>query len=213
MGIKKSTPTVNSSYRSGGVCTSALADALLSSSQQRVLSLLFGQPDREFFVSELIVLADCGRGAVQRELAKLAKSGLAVVSQVDNRKYYRANRESPLFNEICSIVRKTIGVEESVRAALAPLADKLKLALIFGSIAGRVDTTASDIDLLLVSDDLMLETVFEALSPAEEQIGRRMVPMLYTSDEFRHRRSEKIGFVSRVLERPHFILMGSLDVE
>lgn len=211
MGIEKSAPTTISSRGSDSACTSALADALFSRSQQRVLSLLFGQPDREFFVSEIIALADCGRGAVQRELAKLAGSGLALVSQVGNRKYYRANRESPLFHEICGFVRKTVGMEESIRDALASLADRLKLVLIFGSVAARSDTTESDIDLLLVSDELTLEAVYGALTPAEEQLGRRVAPILYTSDEFRHRRSKTAGFVTRVLEGPHFILMGSLD--
>lgn len=211
MGTKNSTPTTISLHESQRAYPSVLADALFNSSQQRVFSLLFGQPDREFFVSELIDLAGCGRGAVQRELAKLAGSGLATVSQVGNRKYYRANRESPVFEEICGIVRKTVGMEESIRDALAPLADRLKLVLIFGSVVGRTDTTASDIDLLLVSDELTLEAVYGALTPAEEQLGRRIAPILYTSDELRRRQSEKAGFVTRVLERPHFNLIGSLD--
>lgn len=211
MGIYKSTPASISSDKSGNPRTLALADALFSSSQQRVLSLLFGQPDREFFVSELIALAGCGRGAVQRELAKLAKSGLAEVSRVGNRMYYRANRASPVFNEICGIVRKSFGIEESIRDALVPLADRLKLVLIFGSVAGRADTAASDIDLLLVSDELTLEAVYGALAPAEQQLGRRVAPILYTSSEFQHRRSDKSGFVNRVLGRPHFILMDTLD--
>ena len=212
MGIENSTPPTISSDRSGSPFASALADSLFSLTQQRVLSLLFGQPDREYFVSELIALADCGRGTVQRELAKLAGSGFAVVSQVGNRKYYQANRESPLFDEICGIVRKTIGVEESIRAVLSPLMDTLKLVLIFGSVARRADSTASDVDLLLVSDEIKLEMVYEALTPAEEQIGRRVAPILYTSDEFKHQRSQKFSFVTRVLEKPYVILTGSLDV-
>ena len=190
---------------------SALADALFTSSQQRVLALLFGQPDREFFVTEIIALAGCGRGAVQRELARLAASGLAVASRAGNRKYYQANPDSPLFDEIRGIVRKTVGVEESVRDALAPIADRLKLAVLFGSIARRADTAASDIDLLLVSDELTLETVYGALAPAEALLGRRVNPTLYTSNEFRRRRADKSGFVTRALDRPHFVLMGSLD--
>ncbi len=211
MGTSFSTPPAVASRRSGGPGDSALADALFTSSQQRVLALLFGQPDREFFVTEIIALAGCGRGAVQRELAKLAGSGIAAVSQVGNRKYYRANPDSPLFDEICGIVRKTVGVEESVRDALAPVADRLTLAVLFGSVARGTDTAASDIDLLLVSDDLTLEAVYGALAPAEMLLGRRVNPTLYTSDEFRRRRVEKSGFVTRVLEVPHAILMGSLD--
>ena len=211
MGTESSPLDLFAPRRNGGPGASALADALFTASKQRVLALLFGQPDREFFVTEIIALAGCGRGAVQRELAKLAGSGLAVVSQVGNRKYYRANRQSPLFDEICGIVRKTVGVEECIRDALASLADKLTLALLFGSVARRADTAASDIDLLLVSDELMLEAVYGALAPAEELLGRRVSPALYTSDEFRRRRADKSGFVTRLLDAPHVVLVGSLD--
>ena len=194
------------SARSSG---SALADALFTSSQQEVFALLFGQPDREFYVTEIIALAGCGRGAVQRELTKLAQCGLAITSQVGNRKYYQANRDAPLFEEMFGIVRKTVGVEEAIRDALSSLADRLTLAVLFGSVARRADTAASDIDLLLVSDEL--ETVYSTLEPVEKLLGRRINPVLYTTEEFRRRYEDKAGFVMRVLDAPHVVLMGSLD--
>ena len=162
-------------------------------------------------MTEMITLAGSGRGAVQRELARLAGSGLAVVSQVGNRKYYRANRDSPLFDEIRGIVRKTVGMEESIRDALEPLADSLVLALLYGSIARRTDTAASDVDLLLVSDELTLEAVYAALAPVEMLLGRHVNPTIYTSGEFQRRRAAKAGFLTRVLEGRHVILMGNLD--
>ena len=208
MGTFASTSLKSTSVRSSA---SALADALFTSSQQKVLALLFGQPEREFFVTEIIALAGCGRGAVQRELTKLAQCGLAITSRVGNRKYYRANRDAPLFEEIYGIVRKTMGVEVSIRDALVSLADELTLAVLFGSVARRADTAMSDIDLLLVSDELALETVYSVLEPAEKLLGRRVNPMLYTSDEFRRRLADKAGFVMRVFDAPHSVLMGSLD--
>lgn len=213
MGTEVSTYIANTSLRKDGPGVTALADALFTSTQQRVLALLFGQPDREFFVTEIIELAGAGRGAVQRELARLAGSGLATVSRVGNRKHYKANRNSPLFDEICSIVRKTIGLEESVRSALKPLADRLIVALLFGSTVRRTDTAASDIDLLLVSDDVTLEGVYAAMAPLEDRLGRRVNPMIYTSDEFRRRRTANTGFLTRILRGPHIILMGSIDGE
>ena len=213
MGMEPMAIGENARGRTGSPGASALADALFTSTQQRVLALLFGQPDREFFVTEIIDLAGSGRGAVQRELARLAESGLAVVSRLGNRKHFRANRESPLFDEICSIVRKTIGLEESVREALEPLADRLILALLFGSVAWRTDTAASDIDLLLVSDDLTLEAVYTAMAPVEAQLGRRVNPTLYTSAEFQTRRTAGAGFLPAILQGPHIVLVGSLDGE
>ena len=196
-----------------GIEGSTLADALFTSTQQRVLALLFGQPDREFYVTELIALAGSGRGAVQRELARLAGSGLASVSRVGNRKHYRANPESPLFDEICGVVRKTIGLEEVVRGALEPLANRLVLALLLGSVARGTETAASDVDLLLVSDDLTLEAVYAVLAPVERSLGRRVNPTVYTPAEFEERRRAGAGFLTRILQGPHVVVAGRLDDE
>jgi predicted nucleotidyltransferase len=190
---------------------STLADALFTSTQQRVLALLFGQPDRSFFVTELMSLAGSGRGAVQRELKRLAQSGLVTVTKVGNQKHYQASQDSPLFEELCSIIRKTVGLQEPIRAALEPLANKISLALIYGSIAKQSDTATSDIDLLLVSDELTLEEVYAAVAPVERVLDRSVNPTLYTSEEFGNRRKTKNSFVTRVLERPYIVLKGSVD--
>lgn len=92
---------------------SGLADALFPGTRQRVLGLLFGQPARSFYTSEVIELAASGSGAVQRELTTLAQSGLVTVKAIGNQKHYQANPDSPIFAELCAIVRKTIGLAES----------------------------------------------------------------------------------------------------
>ncbi len=176
-----------------------------------LLALLFGQPNRSFFVTELMSLAGSGRGAVQRELGRLAQSGLVTITRVGNQKHYQANRDSPLFEELCSIIKKTVGLQEPVRAALEPLAQKISLALIYGSIAKRSDTAASDIDLLIVADELTLEEIYAALAPVEKLLDRSVNPTLYASKEFRHRRKTRNSFVTRVLENPFIVLKGSVD--
>ena len=189
----------------------SLADALFTATQQRLLGLLFGQPERSFFVTELIELADVGRGAVQRELARLARSELVAVERHGSQKHYRANPDSPIHKELCSIVSKTVGIKENLRSALKPLAARLSLALIYGSVAKQTDTAGSDIDLLLVSDELTLEDLYANLSGVEKRLGRKTNPTLYTVDEFRKRRSGNNAFLSRVLAGPTEILEGHLD--
>lgn len=191
MGMNKSSISAESPISNqydASLVSSALADALFTTTQQRVLALLFGQPDRSFFVTEIIGLADLGRGTVQRELSRLAECGLATVFWVGNQKHYQANRGSPLFRELCTIIRKTVGFKDPVLAALQAVSEQITLALIDGSIAKRPETAASDIDLLLVSDSLTLEAAYTALAPAEKKLDRRVNPMLYTSSEFRRRR-------------------------
>lgn len=184
---------------------------MFTATQQRLLGLLFGQPERSFFVTELIELADVGRGAVQRELARLAGSDLVVIERRGNQKHYRANPDSPIYKELCSIVSKTVGIEENLREALEPLTARLSLALIYGSVAKQTDTASSDIDLLVVAEDLTLEDLYANLSAVEQRLGRQINPTLYTVEEFRKRRSGNNAFLDRVLTGPIIILEGQLD--
>lgn len=101
----------------------SLAGALFTQTQQRVLGRLFGQPERSFTVSELIAVTGAGSGAVQRELAKLVDSGLVTMQPSGHQKHYRANPAAPIHDELVAIVRKTVGLAEPLREALAPLAD------------------------------------------------------------------------------------------
>ncbi len=124
----------------------SLAGALFSSTQLRLLALLFGQPERSFYTSEIIDHVGAGSGAVQRQLERLTAAGLVNVSRVGRQTHYQANADSPIFAELCSIVQKTVGVAEPLRAAIAPLADRLDFALIYGSVAKGTDRADSDID-------------------------------------------------------------------
>lgn len=188
----------------------SVADALFSSTQQRVLGLLFGQPERSFFATEIIDKVGAGRGAVQRELQKLVDSGLVSVTRIGNQRHFQANPESPVFGELCGLVRKTVGLAEPVRAALAPSASEIELALIYGSVAKGTATATSDIDLLLVSDTLTLEAVYGLLQSAESALGRPINPTLYTRKEFQRRLSDENPFLCRVLAGETLVLHGKL---
>jgi predicted nucleotidyltransferase len=203
------------SRRGGGLGQSAsrtsLSDALFSKTQQRVLALLFGQPERSFFATELIALTKSGSGAVQRELKRLSDSGLVVVTKVGNQTHFQANPTAPVFAELRGIVLKTVGVVEPLRAALASLAKYVELAIVFGSVAKRTDTAFSDVDLLIVSDSLTLEQTYSALVAAERQIARKINVTLYTPGEFRRRREEGQPFLTRVLAEEWLLLTGDPD--
>lgn len=199
------------SKKAGRPPTRSIADALFSRTQQRVFSLVFGQPERAFATSELIALAGSGSGAVQRELQRLLESKLVVSTTTGRQKRYQANAAAPIFEELRAIVEKTAGVPGSLRAALAPLGECIQLALLYGSVAKHTDTAASDIDVLVVSNDVTLEEIFAALQDAEHELGRRVSPTLYTSEEFHRRRRSSHPFLTRVLEGPHVVLLGSED--
>ena len=202
MGIRAKTPVSKTPGRT------SLADALFSTIQQRVLAYLFGQPERSFYATELIRLAGGGSGAVQRELARLADSGLATVTRVGTQKHYQANPNSPIFAELCAIAQKTVGLAEPLREALAPLAKHITAAFVYGSVAKRQDTAKSDIDLMVVSDSLAYADLFTVLEQATQRLGRTVNPTVYSRQELNKRVRADNAFIKRVLAQPKLWVIG-----
>jgi predicted nucleotidyltransferase len=207
MGIKRGTPSKSPQPPRGA----SLADALFTGTQQRVLALLFGQPARSFYATELIGLAGAGSGAVQRELARLARSGLVTVRPVGNQRHYQANPDSPLFAELCGIAQKTVGLAEPLREALQPLASQILAAFVYGSVAKRQDTAVSDIDLMVVSETLSYADMFAALEAAGSRLGRAVNPTILSKKALAKRVKDDNAFVKRVLSQPKIWLIGGED--
>src|SRR5688572_14146291 len=164
-----------------------LADALFSKVQQRVLGVLFGNPDRSFFANEVIALANSGTGAVQRELTRLEAAGLLKVTRLGRQKHYQANPAAPVFAEIRDLVMKTSGLADILRAALSPLEDKIIAAFVYGSMAKGESTSASDVDLMIISDKVTYSDVFGILEEAGNRLGRKVNPTVYSRKEFQYR--------------------------
>jgi predicted nucleotidyltransferase len=187
---------------------SGTADALFPKVRQRVLSVLFGTPDRSFYANELIAIAQSGTGAVQRELAGLCDAGFITARKQGNQKHYQANAASPVFAELRGLVLKTMGLGDVLRAALAPIASQIGLAFVFGSMARQQDTAQSDVDLLIVSPSLGYGEVFGALENASITLGRTVNPTVYTPEEFERRVAQDNAFVTRVMQQPKIWLIG-----
>lgn len=188
-----------------------LADALFSPVQQRVLALLFGQPDRSFRGTDVIALADSGTGAVHRQLMRLADSGLVTVRRVGNQKHYQANHASPVFTELHGLVVKTIGLVGPLEQALAPMRKHIDAAFVYGSIAKGTDTAQSDIDLMVISDDLHYADLYSALQEAEATLQRPIQVSLATAAEWKQKLADGNPFVTKVQAQPKILLIGSVD--
>jgi len=196
MGIKQRSPN-------------GLAGALFSKVQLSVLGLLIGQPDRSFRISEIIRLVGSGSGAVQRELEALTAAGIFTVNSSGNQKLYSANRQSPIFEELYGLVLKTVGLLEPLKKALKPYQSKIEVAFVYGSIAKGTDIAKSDIDLMIVGEQIAYGDIFMALQNAEKTLQRPINPNLMTPNEWRQRRSNKSAFVTKILEQPKMFVLGT----
>ena len=186
----------------------SIAAALFSDSQMRVYRWLFGQAGRSFHLSELRRLTGLGSASLQRELNRLAGAGLVLSERVGNQRRFQANRTSLVFGELEGLTRKTLGAEPVLREALLPLGNRLKAAWIYGSVAKQSDTASSDIDVMLVGDNMPMADVLACLTPLEAQLGRKINPACYTPKKFQRRRTDPASFVSRVFAQPTVALVG-----
>jgi predicted nucleotidyltransferase len=187
-----------------------LATTLFSKARRTVLSLLYGHADEAFYLRQIVRVTGIGLGPVQRELKQLTDVGIIQRTVRGKQVYYQANVRCPIFAELKSLIVKTTGLADVLREVLAPLAGQIVIAFVYGSMANGEATSASDVDLLVVGDiDEM--ALHEALSRAENRLGRPVNYTFMSQREFHERRSEKGGFLARVLSGPKLVILGSID--
>ena len=95
--------------------TTSIGDALFTKTQQKVLGLLFGKPDKSFYTNEIMRWASMGRGTVSRELNRLVSAGLLSTTKRGNQIFYQANVDTPVYAELVGIIKKTFGVADEIR--------------------------------------------------------------------------------------------------
>lgn len=186
----------------------SVADALFTRGQQRVLGILFGNPDRSYYTGEIIALSDTGTGAVQRVLARLESAGLLTASRVGNQKRYQANHAASVFTQLHELALKTFGLADILRDAVSPLASQIDAAFVYGSIAKGEDLATSDVDLMVISDSVSYGDIYLRLEDAAARLGRKINPTIYSHAALRKGVKDRNAFVTRVLAQPKIWLLG-----
>ncbi len=188
-----------------------IADSLFTTVQQRVLAILFGQPQRRFQSAELIRLARSGTGAAHRELKRLSASGLISVSPIGSQKFYQANHDSPVFPELHRLVVKTVGLQVPLAEALEPFSDRIVAAFVFGSFAKGKETTRSDVDLMILANEVEYADLYQALEGTEKILHRTINPHLMAPSAWRRkmRTPKRNPFVVKVASQPKMFVLGT----
>jgi len=181
--------------------------SLFGKGRRNVLGLLFTRPGEPMYLREIIAAVGGGQGQVQRELENLHRAGLIRREKRANQVYYSPNPDAPIYDELKAIAFKTFGVADILRERLRPLANRIAVAFIYGSIARGEDTARSDVDVLIVGD-IKFSVAVLALKPAEERLRRSVNPNVYSKNELRSKLREKGSFLQRVIDEPKLFLIG-----
>lgn len=184
-----------------------IISALFNATVQDVLGALVLHPDKEWYLSDLAVDLGVGPSSLQRTLAKLSLAGILLRRKSGNRVYYRADPACPILPELAGILTKTSGLTEPLRAALAPLAGKIDLAFVHGSVAEARERADSDIDLIIVGAVASGDVAW-ALRPVQVRLGREINTTRYTRAEFASKVASGQHFLTAVLKKPKLFLIG-----
>ena len=187
-----------------------LSSVLFTKTRRAVLSLLYGHADESFYLRQIVKMTGAGLGPVQRELKQLTDADIIHRFVQGHQVYFQANPDSPIFSELKSLITKTAGVAETLQSALIPIADRILIALVYGSIAKGEENQRSDVDLLVVGDVAFAEAV-KALRGTQETLGREINPTVYPVDEFRSRIAEDHYFIRDILDSPKIFVVGDED--
>jgi len=199
-----------SRFENGRAMAKQFMDLLFSSYRRQVLGLLLLRPDDSLYVRQIARLTGVPAGSLHRELAVLERAGLLLREPFGNQVRYRANRAHPIYWELAEIFRKTSGLADLIRDALAPVADRISTAFVFGSIAREAAAADSDVDVCVLGDVTLVQ-VAGALAPLHERLGRVVNPVVMPMAEFRKQRKTGDRFIRRMVSEAKLFAIGSAD--
>jgi predicted nucleotidyltransferase len=187
-----------------------LASLLFGTYRRDVLALLLLHPELSLHVREIARVTGKPPGTLIRELNQLAEAGLLVRTPVGNQVHFRADPDSPIYEELRGILKKTAGVADVLREALTPLEHRIRAAFVYGSVARGDERAASDLDLMVIGEMKLAELV-KALVPARDWLRRDINPNLYPPAEFGAKVAAGEPFLKRVLADKKIFLIGGED--
>lgn len=183
---------------------------LLGDTRTAILAALLLRPDNPQHVRELARVTGVSPGTLHRELTALASIGVVTRNQVGRQVFFAANRDSPVFEDLAGLLRKTAGLVDVIRNGLEPHATLIRVAFIYGSMAAGEETSRSDVDVMIVGD-LPFSKAVQALAPTQASLKREVNPSVMKLNEFVLKRRSKDGFVTRVWKAPKLWVIGADD--
>jgi predicted nucleotidyltransferase len=177
--------------------------------RQDLLALFFTNPSKKYYLREIQRILGYSAGSIRRELLKFQRDNLFNIQREGNLVYYALNTEHPLFKELKAIVAKTVGIEGSLRNALASV-EKIKMAFIYGSFGAKREKDTSDIDLMIIGNPDTSQ-LNEKIATLEKKLRREINPTIYALAEYKAKKKAKSGFIMDLLKNPKIMVIGKED--
>lgn len=183
-------------------------DALLPKTRQAILAAMLPQPKRSWYLADLAKHLRVRPSSLQREIAALVKAGILTRRRDGNRVYYQADADCPFMLELQGLIVKTAGLVDVLRELLKPLAERIRWAFVYGSVARGKEQSQSDVDLMVIGD-VRPSDVSAAIHPGTERLAREVNPTVYSTAEFTKKLESGYGFHRGVLDKEKLFIIGN----
>jgi predicted nucleotidyltransferase len=182
-------------------------DFLFSPYRRQVLAVLLLRNDERFHVRELERLTGISAGSLHRELKAMSEAGLLIREHQGNQVLYQADRSCSIFEELASIFRKTVGLASELTTALEPIADRIDVAFVFGSMASGKQHAKSDVDICVLGQVELLDVV-KAIGSLQESLRREINPVVMSAKQFASDLANQERFAERLVAEPKIFVIG-----
>lgn len=173
--------------------------------QVLILEVFFNHPEKAFYLRELARIVGKEPGVFQRDIETLSKEGLLESYRDGNRRFFRLNKNYPLYEELKSMFFKTVGIKGELQRRLSKI-EGVERAFIYGSFARGEETGASDIDLCVIGS-VDENKLLDIVGLLEEKTGREINYTLISKGEFQRKIEEKNSFLKNILNQPKIELL------
>lgn len=158
-----------------------MLDTLVTSKTRLKLILkFFLNPGSSAYLRGLAEEFGESSNAVRLELNRFEDAGLLESVAKGNKKLYQANQQHPLYKDINSIIRKTIGIDQIVEEVVAKLGD-VQEAYVTGDFA--VGKNGKTVDILLIGTEIHKDFLLKLIDKAETVIKRKIRYLILTPEE------------------------------
>lgn len=168
-----------------------------------LLAILLNNPDEKFYVREIATLIRKNPSGVKRELDNLEKMGILSSKKVANLKYFQAEKKSPLFSELKSLIAKSLGASGALKALLKT--SGAKIAFVYGPYTESEDFET--VELMIVGPT---SPAVDGIKEIEEKFGKKINIHYMDENEFRVKKENNDAELEKLLSGNKIILMGKL---
>lgn len=179
----------------------------IKNGEGEILALFFKHPGKEYYFREIAKILNKKPSHYQKYLNNLVEDRILLDQRRGNMRFFKLNKDHPIYNEIKSIISKTLGIENELKKTIDKI-NNLDYAFVFGSLAKGTENINSDIDLLLIGD-IDQNSLISEISALETKIAKEINYHIYSRQEIIKKIKDTDSFIANVFESAIIKLKGN----